>query len=669
MKKIKYIFVAAALGLTMSSCYDLDLEPKGLIYENVLMKSESGLQKYWVMVFQDLPIEDFNFAMNGEHNGFGTVCAAGWHEANQWGAQKASPASAAMEATGRTTSYGDGWGYWPYDRIRDINNFMEQFPNYKEYYNEETYENLYAEAFFLRAFYYFGLVKRYGGVPIVDKVLDPKAPLAELQLPRSTEYDCWMFIHNDLEYAMNHMSTAKGDASRPNRYAAAALMSRAMLYAASAAKYGSYGKITGPAVDAGLMGVAPEKAKEFYQYAYDACKFVKEGGYALNDGSDKETAYAEQFFKDNTPEDIFIKQYGDYIALKDNQGTMLFHSWDSMILPKGSNLSISAPGCTIQPAWELIRMFEIPAVTDEEGKPVRFDNVEDLWNSGEMEPRARAIFFFSGMTEKGSGTKFDFQAGVYKSYPGTAADGTTETGGSTNDYTNAYRVTAQNVEASQMYQDIGDQKNVKVAGPHGCFRGTGDEGYSYMGVLIRKYTNPNSNLAIRGGLFGSSQSWKVFRYGEVLLNWAEAAYELGLETGDDKLKAEAFTYVNEVRARAGATLHQMVNNPEDLGMEKYGFPVDENLQYIRDERARELCFENLRIYDLRRWRVADIDFMDGKQPHTLLPYYVLNENKWIFLNEVPVVARKATFDKKWYYEQIPGGEIGKNPNLIRNDGY
>lgn len=120
---------------------------------------------------------------------------------------------------------------------------------------------------------------------------------------------------------------------------------------------------------------------------------------------------------------------------------------------------------------------------------------------------------------------------------------------------------------------------------------------------------------------------------------------MGLETGDDKLKAEAFTYVNEVRARAGATLHQMVNNPEDLGMEKYGFPVDENLQYIRDERARELCFENLRIYDLRRWRVADIDFMGGKQPHTLLPYYVLNENKWIFLNEVPVVARKATFDK------------------------
>ena len=77
MKKIKYIFVAAALGLTMSSCYDLDLEPKGLIYENVLMKSESGLQKYWAMVFQDLPIEDFNFAMNGEHNSAQSVRLVG----------------------------------------------------------------------------------------------------------------------------------------------------------------------------------------------------------------------------------------------------------------------------------------------------------------------------------------------------------------------------------------------------------------------------------------------------------------------------------------------------------------------------------------------------------------------------------------------------------------
>ena len=46
MKTLKYIFVAAALGLTATSCYDLDLEPKGLVYENVLFQSDNGIKKY-----------------------------------------------------------------------------------------------------------------------------------------------------------------------------------------------------------------------------------------------------------------------------------------------------------------------------------------------------------------------------------------------------------------------------------------------------------------------------------------------------------------------------------------------------------------------------------------------------------------------------------------------
>lgn len=659
---------ATTLGVAMTSCYDMDLEPKGLIYENGLLNSESGLQKYWALVYQDMPVEDFNYAMNGGHNGFATVNQSGWHVGNIWESQKASPASAALEATGRGLSYGDGFGYWPYDRIRDINNFIANFPAYAENYKAETYEELLAEAYFLRAFYYFGLVKRYGGVPIVDKVLEPTESMEVLQQPRDTEYDCWKFIHDDLEYAMEHMSRQKTDLTRANCYAAAALMSRAMLYAASSAKYGGYVGTTGPAVNAGLMSMDPSTAKEFYQYAYDACKFIKEGGYSLHTGGDKEAAYAEEFTKETSDEDIFIKQYGTLVSLKNSINTSLFHCWDSMVLPLGTGLA-SNVGAALQPSWELISLFETPDVTDENGYPVRFDRVEDFWDTDKMEPRCRAIFFFSGMTEAGAGTQLDFQAGVYRSYPGTAADGTEEIGGSDNEYTSQYRVTAQNADVQQMYQNVNGQDGVKVAGIHGCFRGTGDEGYSYMGALIRKYVSVGSDISVRGTLFGSSQSWKVFRYGEILCNWAEAAYELGLETGNDALKAEAFSYINEIRDRAGATPYQMVSNPVDIGMEKYGFSVDENLQFIRDERARELCFENQRIYDLRRWRVADIEFMNGKWAHGIMPYYVMDEGKWIFLNEVNMQGRKTTFEDRWYYEQIPDGEIDKNPKLIRNDGY
>ena len=45
MKIFKYVFVAAALGLTVTSCADMDLEPKGLLYDNVLMSSDNGIQK------------------------------------------------------------------------------------------------------------------------------------------------------------------------------------------------------------------------------------------------------------------------------------------------------------------------------------------------------------------------------------------------------------------------------------------------------------------------------------------------------------------------------------------------------------------------------------------------------------------------------------------------
>ncbi len=662
MKTFKYLFVAAILGLTVTSCYDLDLEPKGLIYENVLLSSDNGIKKYLTIVYQDLPIEDFNYKQNGDEKGYATVNSNGWHSGNKWQAQKGSPAAGAAEATGRDPSYGDGWGYWPYDRIRDINNLIEQLPNYRDNYKEDEYNAHLGEAYFLRAFYYFGLVKRYGGVPIVDKVLDPKAPTEELQQPRNTEYDCWKFIYSDLKFAMENATASKTEVGRANRYAAAALMSRAMLYAGSIAKYGGYIGTTGPAVNAGLMGMSSDKAQEFFQYSYDACKFLKDAGFTLHTGSDKEKAYLEVFLGDNSKdEDIFVKQYGPKTTTPTN--TSLFHCWDTMVLPKGEGLANDV-GAAIQPVWELMGLYQMPAITDEDGKPVRFDKVEDLWNTDKMEARCRANFFFPGMTESVSGIVMDIQGGVYKSYPGLASDGTADTGGSVNDYTNLYRVRAPQPGVTQVING----QSVKVSGKYGLAEGTGDEGYTRTGAFIRKYVNYNGVSSDRV-LFGSSQAWKVFRYGEILCNWAEAAYELGLITDNENLKAEAFDHINELRDRAGATAHAMVTNPKDIGSEVYGFPIDENLQYIRDERARELCYENQRLFDLRRWRVADIMFQDGKYTHTLLPYYVLSEGKWIFLNEVEREGRKVTFEKRWYYEQIPGGEIGKNPNLVRNDGY
>ncbi len=661
MKKVyKYIFLAVIAAFGFSACNNLDLQPKGILDEGTLFNSEFGVRKYLAGLYNDMPIEDFLYkASNDGPIGYGTSNSNGARN-NWWEALKSYGSTSCGETAGRHGDLSGAWGYWPYDKIRDINVYIANLPEYADNFTEQRYNELLAEGRFIRAFYYFGLVKRYGGVPIVAEVQDPTADIASLQLSRNTEYDCWMFIHDDLQFAMENGSKDKTNTQRGNAYSAAALMAKTMLYAASVAKYNAYVGITGPAVDAGLMGMDNTVAKVFYQYAYDACKFIKDAGFKLHTGADKEKAYTEVFIADLAgEEDIFTKHYGLPGKVAPDF-TQLYHSYDDMVLPKGTNMAQSV-GAAIQPTWELISLYELPAVIDEEGKPVRFNSLSEIWSTGEMEPRCRANFFFPGMTETLSGTVIDIQAGLYRSYPGTAADGCPETNVET-DYTQQYRVRSGGLNGTVSI----DGTEYKINGAHGYATGTGDEGYSYMGTLVRKYVDYTAETSTRA----LNQSWhpyKVFRYGEILCDWAEAAYELGLETGNETLKAEAFEHVNELRDRAGAKRHEMVASPEDVGTELYGFALDENLYYIRQERQRELCIENQTDWDYRRWRVAHSLF-NNKMFHTLSGYYVVDEGKYIFLNEANPFGRELTYDKRYYYEQIPGGEINKNPNLRRNDG-
>ncbi len=681
MKTIKYVLFSAVLGLLTVSCYNMDILPKDTTTDEVLLTSDAGIQKYLAIAYHDLPIEDFNFILRGQ-DGFEPGYTVTQNSNNRWVGQKASPAGAGGEASNRSTEYG-GFDYWdfrgangPYYRIREINNFIIGLETYRDNYTTDEFNAYIAEARFLRAFYYFGIVKFHGGCVLLDRPLDPAAPENELLLPRSTEYDSWKFIYEDLKFAMENGEKNKGKAdftTRGNRYAAAALMTRAMLYAGTIAKYDQYAVHLGEATSLGLQGMSQDKAAEFFQYVLDAGEFIrKEGGFSLHTGSDKAAAFAETFIND-TSEDIFVKRYA---LTKDGTtaNQRLFHSWDAQVLPLADKMSTSG-GCTMEPAWNLISLYEHPAIVDADGNPVRFDSPDDFWNSPEMEPRAKGTVYFSGMTEVASGVKFDFQAGVYLNYPGTAADGTSDNPDSTNDYTGTENQGRRIVSNSSLgwSTDIYNE-SVRVTGDHGVVRG-GDEGGTQTGMVIRKYVD-NSATAIRE-LHTSVTPWKVLRYGEVLMNCAEAAYELGLEMNDDDFKRQAFTYIAEIRDRAGATPYQMKEDPKDLGMttvEEGGFgfliPIDENLQFIRDERARELAFENHRIFDMKRWRVADLVFRDNYYIRGLMLYKVLDEDKWIFLSEIdPQDSRTVRFDRGNYYRQIPGGALEKNRNLIPNDNY
>nr|WP_255702626.1 RagB/SusD family nutrient uptake outer membrane protein [Antarcticibacterium sp. 1MA-6-2] len=81
----------------------------------------------------------------------------------------------------------------------------------------------------------------------------------------------------------------------------------------------------------------------------------------------------------------------------------------------------------------------------------------------------------------------------------------------------------------------------------------------------------------------------LMRYADVLLMYAEAKIELG------EIDQSVYDAINQVRQRPTV---EMPPVSESLGQE-------ELRQFVRDERARELAFEGLRLFDINRWEIGE----------------------------------------------------------------
>jgi len=621
--KIKLILFSAILGFIASSCRDLYLEPKGQLGETELFGNENGVKKYFAGLYQDLPIEGFNYSAYGFYRG--------------WDSQKYSLGNMSGEFVNQWCSVNNnGFGYWPYSRIRDVNLFIKDFPNFKSKYDVATYNSLLGEAYFLRAFYYFGLAKRYGGVPIIKEVQNPLGDLDSLTVPRAQEYNTWKFIHDDLQFAIDNLRSTSEN-GRANKYVAAALMSRAMLYAGSIAKYTTYLNFQADqsATQQGFAWIDPSKANEFFQYSYDAGKIVEQGPYSLyNSNPDQVLNFANLFLDPASPENIFIKNYDKTSP----RNTGLLHSYDGMMSP-APDFS-SAYGTSSYPALDFMMMYDFTSIVDTDGKPVRFNAREDIKNG--MEPRLRGTVYFHGDVLRG--VTFSIQRGIYLSFPGLASDA---------------QLGSSDAPINSSENRILGNKNqlfngVPITGRHGQFENVAGENNCWTGAFIRKYIN--TDMAVSdASLYNSGTPWIVFRLGEIYLNMAEASYELGNKT-------EAFDYIQTIRTRAGCQVTRPPDNPTDLSA-IYGYPIDGNLQFIRDERYRELFGENHRWWDLRRWRIVD-RVLNEYIPRALECYYIPSEDKWIYLEEIVKNNPTWTASKAAHYEPIPQEEINKNSNLL-----
>lgn len=240
--KIRNILSLAAISFIMASCGDkMDYKEYSVYDEDYVKKTFARSAGLVTSIYNDL---DYDF---GNYNG--ALLASATDEAVY------SHAGNAIE-----TFYNGGWSatnnndasLWTkcWRGISYANLYLDTFKDekFEEYlmdldYKQELhqYQNLQYEARFLRAYYYFLLVRSFGGVPLITKSMDANETNSQ---PRATSDEVFQFINSECEAIKdsivkdysnlgNMQLKSKNETGRANNLAVLALKARAALYYAS----------------------------------------------------------------------------------------------------------------------------------------------------------------------------------------------------------------------------------------------------------------------------------------------------------------------------------------------------------------------------------------------------------------------------------------------------
>lgn len=295
MKSKTYIFLLFILLL--QSCEEvLDRPPLNKISGDAVWNSEVMTRAYVTNLYSRIYF--YGFEQNSATNSL-------WLQGNTWFSwsdeSTSSMGNNTSIALGTVNKSNDGASYWDYTYIRDCTSFLENIATSQ--ISESVKNQLSGEVRFMRAFAYFEMMKRYGGVPLVDVVIDPYKPVDDKYTTRATEEAIANFIDSELTTAESLLTDNTTPKGRINKWTALALHARAMLWAASIAKYGTV-ELNG------IVGIPASEASSFYSKASTAANLViNSGKYTLYNKTpgDKSENYRNIFMDRENSEVIFEK--------------------------------------------------------------------------------------------------------------------------------------------------------------------------------------------------------------------------------------------------------------------------------------------------------------------------------------------------------------------------
>lgn len=493
----------------------------------------------------------------------------------------------------------------PYTNIRTINIMLDNLDNSQM--NEADKDHWRAVGYFFRSFNYMNLLNKYGGVPLVLRELtDQDTDI--LYGPRQTRDEVSEHILNELLWAEQHIKPEGDGANTINVHVIRALLSRFGLREGSWRKYHGLG-------DGEKYLRASAAASEALLASYPVLH----------------TNYDEVF---------------NSLSLANVPGIILYkHYEDAQVMHGLSYLPRTSSG-----RWDLTKkMADMYLMTDGETRwtsPL-FDGEENPYD--EFRNRDKRMYYTTPPPYR-----------VQVNHPS---------------FTWTYTDNPVHREYIDLMSTISDanHKRFPMTNWEGLILKTMPhfQGYqegqpfsvSYTGFQFYKFTN--------WFLFVQSRDVNdcpIFRIGEVMLNYAEAKYELG-ELDQDVIDQT----INPLRARGDVAMLNLAAIPDDPTRDETISPA---LWEIRRERAVELIGEGFRFDDLRRWKKMEYT-TERKLGRYITKGVDVPENN----NTIPILdGAKAgyidyfgqpplPFPEYYYLYPIPSDQIVLNPQLIQNPGW
>ena len=619
MKILNKVFIICILFIGFSGCKKAFLErtPQSIITEGQLWNDPNMIIGLLANYYERLPTDN---GVDGNWRNMADYDDAMWS------------GYSGEDGRNNITAYAaNRWQLWDYGLIRDINLAIESIETYGVKLTAAQKTQFSAELRFIRAYQYFELVKRQGGVPLVTKQLiyDYTGDASPLRIARSKESEVYDFIGSELD-AIKEIIGNSGSSTRANKYTTLALKSRAMLYAGSLAKYNNLlpAPVTTPGNE---VGIPASMATSYYTKALAAAQeIINSGVYQLYKANpDKAQNFYEAVGKKGgSNKEVIMAR--DFLSAKAKRHGFSYDNIARSI--REDNLGSSC----ITPSLNFVESFEyldgtagtLKTRMTDNSDFIYYTNLSDIFNN--KDARLAGTVIYPGATFKG--LNVEIQAGVMVWNPTT----------------NSYITSTSNVLGST-YTD--GKLYTGASGPHASIQEVTNSGF-YM----KKFIDPAAGTSTRGIL--SDMWWVRYRLGEIYLNAAEAAFELGQT-------AVALPYVNAIRERAGFPANSL--DATTLTTAR-----------LRNERRVELAFEDHRVWDLKRWRIAHTiwtgnstnpdDMMYALYPYRIIrPGDNLRDGKYVFIKQVaPRFRAPRFFQMNNYYSTIPQSAIDNNPLIVKN---